>query len=866
MNHDRVTHDDKAFAFMMSQFPESKKQPGRDRYLATCPNCGGKQKLWWTDHMPHNQGCFACDYTKSSAFDIGYKSDNVTQLYDRSSMQSLKEFFHKKNGKHHRLSLPVISEFALQPIKFISKTFREYYNIAIPDNTVLGCTKHLNFDGRWISIPGQHRDGRKWMNSERVKASDDTVYVVAGEWDMFAFWEYTKFHAISPVDGEGSCGNLPRDQYDIFSNKHVVILFDNDKAGRAGVRGLAKAIRKNVKTKSIKCPDLGRLVDKGGEDLDDFFASGGTKERLFAEIEATPEYADVLTEDEVELERIPEAFERPDNPNSTQEPSTLNKIWKTLLLPEAKRMIILGGIAESNGYEKEVSPNLWKEQVKIYLMELETLRYIAYDQLIEEWFEKYHIKQSTRFTDMSESLYYYYKDGYYQFFSEEFAMLSANEIAQKITPPDDRMTLSRTRKQAREDIQIKIVYAEETSFDSHKDYINFSNGTYLLKEKKLVDHSPDFLLNYKLPIAYDPNAECPNFREALNDWNHNPEDKKEMLKALFYLISGDRSKQIVLWLHGDGNDGKGEFVQLCKALVGDKRTSSLALETIDKTHYSAELFNKSLNIADEVPKNFNIPDAMFKRITGNSVITGDPKYKGLFSFISKALFIIPSNHFPSVSDTSHGYFRRFKIFLFKKIQKNKEVAHFFETKLRGELAGIVNLILTDGRHYYETEGFVKTASEQESTIEMKAKNSAFLYWDTIFSGWENMVQEKMEELRMKDNWTVFEDGEKKLRAKAVLELTRNYEDLSHTQEYDVLQKFVKDGKYIYVCNTNKHYEFYKEFFEKDEVRPVTLANFRQSTINFLKDKYPERTIDKIRIWSMDAAEQRKKNLTYVEIK
>ena len=865
-NFERVTHDDKAFAFMMSKFPDSEKRADGKSYLATCNECGAKKKLWWFDNLPYNSGCYACGYTCKSVYDMGYKSDNVRNFSDNNSTESLVRSFHNKTGKKHRLSMPVINEFNIQPVKFNKKKgVGHYYNLAIPDNTSMGCTKHLNFDGRWISIEAEYRTGRRWLNTERLKATDEFIFVLAGEWDMFAFWEHVGLHGISPVDGETSSKRLSADDCNIFSNKKIVILYDNDKAGRASARQLAKTIQKYVKTKWIKCPDLSRLGIQGGGDIDDFFALGGTKERLKEEIDATPEFTSDMGEDDIELERISEAFPRPENPESILDEDILDKIWKTLLLPEPKRLFLFGEIAESEGITKEKHLATYRERIKTYTLELNTLRYEAYDQLISEWFDKYHIKQSVRHGEMSESLYYYYKDGYYQFFSEEFLTLSADEVAKKITAPDDRLVLSRTRKQCMEDIKIKMVNAEQTNFDSYKDYINFSNGTYLLKDKKLVDHSPEFLINYKLPIEYKEDAECPNFREALNDWTHNAEDKKELLKALYYLISGDRSKQVVLWLHGDGNDGKGEFTQLCRSLVGERRTSSLAIETMEKTHYTAELFNKSLNIADEVPKGYIIPDAIFKRVTGNSIITADPKYKGLFSFISKALWIIPSNHFPGVADTSHGYFRRFKIFLFKKIPKTKEVAHFFESKLRPELSGIVNLILTDGRHYYETEGFVKTKSELEASVEMKEKNSAFLYWNNVTSLWENAVTEMIDELRATGDWSVIPNGEKELRKRAIISVTKDCTELNYTDEHHLLQPWKQNGKDIWLCNPNAHYKHYRDYFKGDEVRLLSAQNFRQSTMNFLRDYFPESNIEKIRLWSKDIDSTKKKNLTYLRV-
>ena len=464
---------------------------------------------------------------------------------------------------------------------------------------------------------------------------------------------------------------------------------------------------------------------------------------------------------------------------------------------------------------------------------------MAYDKLINDWYDSHHIRQSIRHSDMSEALHYYFADGFYQYLGDTFLSKFADEIARKLTAPDNRSELSRTRKQALEDMNTRLLSAPETDFDNHKKYINFENGTYVLKKRELVPHDPKYLLNYKLPITFDGSQDCPNLKQALRDWTHKEEDAKELLKGLFYLISGDRSKDVIFWLQGDGNDGKSQFTHLCRSLIGDKRTSALAIETIEKTHYTAELFNKYLNIADEVPASYVIPDAMFKRISGNSVLTGDPKYKGLFTFVSRALWVIPSNHFPNISDTSRGYFRRFKIFLFKQITKDKEVSEFFETRLKPELPGIVNYILTEGRDLFEKEGFVKTETELGAMDEMKEKNSAFLYWQNTFTLWEEQIKETMKK---------HEDT----REEAIIRTIAKPSNFENTDKLDVIQIYEKqDHSKLIVVNPRKHYEYYREFFKEDEVKLMSLSKFRKSTQNFYKEYFPDKIVDKIRVWKRD---------------
>ncbi len=147
---------------------------------------------------------------------------------------------------------------------------------------------------------------------------------------------------------------------------------------------------------------------------------------------------------------------------------------------------------------------------------------------------------------------------------------------------------------------------------------------------------------------------------------------------------------------------------------------------------------------------------------------------------------------------------------------------------------------------------------------MKQKNSAFSYWASVFEDWENRISEKMEDLLKQAEWN--DTMKATLRQTASFQLIKTYDNLSFTQDSDVLQKYVKNGQTMYLCNPNEHYKYYKKFYEGDEVKLLSAANFRQSTINFYKDYYPDKTIEKIRIWSNSSDSAAKKNLTYIILK
>lgn len=869
-----VEFDDKAYQFMFSMFPDSKKQANKDRFLATCPECHQKIKLWWYDKMPHQGGCFSCGYSFSSVFALGYRSEyKKGYREDLSPLDNLVLAYHNESKKKYRLSNRVIREFEL----FVSNIAKKdnkgtYNNICFPFDNRLGYIKHLNHSGRWISVPGKERDDSKWLNIDKIKPDTETIYVLAGEWDLFAFWENTDFHGISPIDGEQSAAKFDRDKLNVFSNKHVVIFFDNDRAGYAGGRSLAKRIQLFHKTKSLKVVDLSRLGLEGGEDIDDFFHKGGDRVRLFQEVESTPEFSGNIIEAETELARVRIEIERPESPDSILDDEILDSIWQTILLPESKRNFIFESIATSMGYSKEESAKLFTAEIKKYNQELETLRFIAYDILVDEQIKNLHIKQSKKFNTFESEKFWFYDDGFYSFLSESMREQIADRIARLITSPDDRKELSKVRRQALEDFNLKILDTDEVEFDSDKRYINFANGVYDLDSKELKEHSPEYLLTYKLPIKHDSDSDCPEFQKAIKIWLTTEEEQDELLKGLYYLISGQRGADKVFWLYGTGEDGKTQVSHLCRSLVGEDRTSAIAVEDLDGRHATAPLFGKLLNIADEVSTKYNISDAVFKRVSGNSLITVDPKHRDQITFQSKALWIIPSNNLPRSSDTTHGYYRRFKIFRFRRIPIDKREIGFFDKRLKPELSGIVNLLLTKGRELFERDsGFIQTATEIDLMDQMKSKNSIFAYWQHITRLSDELNEEKYYKYLEENKATGMseEDAKDNARKKAVSQLIYQG-DIDLIEPETIMQRYnhKKRGDII-IINTNKHYEFYKEHFKNDEVHPVKQSNFRTGTMHFMADHYKNmiRDVELIEIWKTDTENYgKKKNIQVIELK
>ncbi|MGD0826837.1 MAG: toprim domain-containing protein [Desulfobaccales bacterium] len=111
---------------------------------------------------------------------------------------------------------------------------------------------------------------------------DDTVFVVEGEKDVAAI-ERLGFTATT---NPGGAAKWRKEYTPYFQGKKVIILPDNDKAGRAHALDVARHL--HGVAASVKVVELPDLPSKG--DVSDWLAAGGTVEQLLALVDAAAEY------------------------------------------------------------------------------------------------------------------------------------------------------------------------------------------------------------------------------------------------------------------------------------------------------------------------------------------------------------------------------------------------------------------------------------------------------------------------------------------------------------------------------------------------------------------------------------------------
>ena len=225
--------------------------------------------------------------------------------------------------------------------------------------------------------------------------------------------------------------------------------------------------------------------------------------------------------------------------------------------------------------------------------------------------------------------------------------------------------------------------------DPVSEIINFRNGLYLWQADLLQPHSPDVRSTVQLSVDWDPDATCPEFDAWLGQVI--PADMVDLMWELIgYLLYSGNPLHKAIMLTGGGRNGKGTFLRVVNALLGEANVTSVSLHDLVSTRFStASLFGKIANIAGDIDGTYLESTATFKAITGQDQISAEHKGRDRFDFTPWAVPVFSANKIPPSSDTTVGYLSRWIVVPFPNDFTGRE-DRTLDTRLhtKDSLAGI----------------------------------------------------------------------------------------------------------------------------------------------------------------------------------
>jgi putative DNA primase/helicase len=246
--------------------------------------------------------------------------------------------------------------------------------------------------------------------------------------------------------------------------------------------------------------------------------------------------------------------------------------------------------------------------------------------------------------------------------------------------------------------------------DASRHVLNVRNGEIHIEAKSgrvaLRPHNPDSRLTTVLPVAFDPEAQCPRFdaflRELFSPIDPDtgmPDPVTDLDKVIMYLwelmgytIQPLKDHAAWILLTGSGANGKSTLINIVTALLGDHAASGQIVDLTGNDHGLSVLPGKLLFVDEDLDQNFRLPDGFIKKISENKMMTANPKHKAPYSFENTAIIWMACNSPPVTRDLSHGMMRRAHVIPFTRRFLSHEqdrglARRIIQEELPGVLAG-----------------------------------------------------------------------------------------------------------------------------------------------------------------------------------
>lgn len=205
---------------------------------------------------------------------------------------------------------------------------------------------------------------------------------------------------------------------------------------------------------------------------------------------------------------------------------------------------------------------------------------------------------------------------------------------------------------------------------SSRRYVLFKNGIYDLEQKKLLPHSPDYVISNQIPWDYNPNAYSELVDKTLDKLACGDKEIRALIEeCIGYCFYRDSKLGKCFILTGEKNNGKSTFIFMLNNLLGDDNYSSVDITGFARELDIASLANKLANIKDDIADNYmdGLNVSLFKQVATGNRCRGKFLYQDPFDFYPYATLIFSANSIPRIKDPTGAVTKRMVIIPFNAV-------------------------------------------------------------------------------------------------------------------------------------------------------------------------------------------------------
>lgn len=233
--------------------------------------------------------------------------------------------------------------------------------------------------------------------------------------------------------------------------------------------------------------------------------------------------------------------------------------------------------------------------------------------------------------------------------------------------------------------QYLLLKAEEKQFDRENGIINFKNGLFSIKERKIYNHSPKYFSTNQINTNLNLKAEKV---QAIDDVLDKIscglyERKQTILEMIGYSMTTSVKLQKAFILYGNkARNGKSTLIDIIVHLLGDDNVGTTSFKDMNQNKFAgAGIKNKLLNSGSEMTDEYIEDVEIFKKYVTGDYLEIEEKFKPRQKIRPYAKFIFSANELPRVADKTDGFYRRLQIIPLEYSFTDKDRKNFDFNKL-----------------------------------------------------------------------------------------------------------------------------------------------------------------------------------------
>jgi putative DNA primase/helicase len=359
-------------------------------------------------------------------------------------------------------------------------------------------------------------------------------------------------------------------------------------------------------------------------------------------------------------------------------------------------------------------------------------------QLVAEYLVENHHFKTTR----ENKELYYYEDGLYRDSGDVFVQVKAGELLDsKCTETVYKDILFRIKR---------MTYVSIKDFEPPLHLVPVNNGIFDLNADRLLDFDPKYLFTHKIPVNYDPTAECPHINQFLVDicpTTKYDQPDFQVLSTLqeipsYCLYRRYAPMQKIIFLFGSGENGKSKYLELVENVLGFDNITSITPQDLSGNRFAgAEMYQKLANICGDIPKDGLKNFSVLRKYSGEDLVTAEKKNKNPFGFRNHAKMVYSCNELPTVGDDTDGTWRRVLVLDFpmkfvddpdpdeaNQKKADREIIHKLLTE--EELSGFLNKIIFNLKKILKSQRFSYNPSIAETRESYRMRSDSVSVFST----------------------------------------------------------------------------------------------------------------------------------------